>query len=171
MLALAACAGDSVDDRPLELDYLTQAVFAPSCGTTQCHSTFVQAAGNVFDTPEGTRRSLLDNGLILFDSTKYDPDDPPNADLIVWITEIDPFGLGIGRMPFDAPIPNKDVLLLEDWIRAGAPGAECNPKRNSGAACTKDGDRFLVAQCTEDFELDLTNAIPCSGACIQGVCQ
>ncbi len=171
-LALAGCAGDTVDDRPLELDYLTQAVFAPTCGTTQCHSTFVQAAGNVFDTPEGTRRSLLGNGLIRFDSTKYDPEDPRNADLIVWITETDPFGLGIGRMPYDAPMPNKDVLLLQDWIKEGAPGAQCNPKANNGAACTRDkNNRFLVAQCTEDFELDLTNAITCSGGCIQGVCQ
>lgn len=171
-LALAAC-GESVDDRPLDLDYLTQAVFAPSCGTTNCHSTFVQAKGLVFDTPEGTRRSLLDKGLVVFDSTKYDPDDAKNADLITWITEIDPFSLGIGRMPFDAPLPNKDVLLLQDWIKAGAPGAECDPHKSAGrASCTKDkSGRFLVAECTDDFTLDLTNAITCSSGCVQGVCQ
>jgi hypothetical protein len=170
VLLVAGCS-ESVDDRPLELEYLTQAIFAPSCGTTGCHSTFVQAANNVFDTPEGTRRSLIDHGLIVFDSTHYDPDDPNDALLIHWITDIDPLGLGIGRMPFDAPIPNKDVLLLKEWISAGAPGAECNAI--SGAACWKDprNNRFYAANCNSDWTIDKTSLISCSAGCIQGMCQ
>ncbi len=165
-LLLTAACGVSQDDRPLELTYLTQAIFAPTCGTTQCHSTFVQAAENLFDTPDGVRHSLVDHGLILFDSTQYDPDDPDNASLIVWITETDPYGLGTGRMPLDAPMPNKDVLLLKEWIAAEAPGAQCNPEANGGMACH---DKEVV-QCTADWSFGARVQL-CAGDCIQGTCR
>jgi hypothetical protein len=165
LLLLAAC-GESKDDRPLELEYLTQAIFAPSCAKTQCHSTFAQVANNVFDTPDGVRRSLVDHGLILFDSTQYDPDDPQNAALIIWMTETDPFGLGTGRMPLDAPMPNKDVLLLEEWIAAEAPGAQCNPEAHGGMACH---DKEVV-QCNADWTFGERVQL-CTGDCIQGTCR
>jgi hypothetical protein len=165
LLILAAC-GETTDDRPLELEYLTQAIFAPYCGATQCHSTYAQQKNNVFDTPQGTRRSLVDHGLIRFDSTKYDPDDPNNADLLIWITEIDPFGVGIGRMPWDAPLANKDVLLLKEWISAQAPGAQCNPESNGGNACNNKE----VVQCNADWTFGARVQL-CSGDCIQGMCR
>src|SRR4051812_17693518 len=112
LAATGGCVGEDVPEyRPLELDYLTQAVFEPSCGAAQCHSTFRQSATNVFDTPEGTRASLVNNQLVSLgpDSDTYDPHNPTKSLLIQWITETDPQGLGIGRMPFDAPLPNRDV--------------------------------------------------------------
>jgi hypothetical protein len=167
LLALAAC-GESTDDRPLELEYLTQSIFAPSCGATQCHSTFKQAAELVLDTPEGVRAAILEGagGLVSFNSTQYDPDDPNNASLIIWITETDPFGRGIGRMPFDAPIPNKDVLLIKEWISAQAPGAQCNPERNNGNACNNKE----VVQCNADWTFGARVQL-CSGDCVQGICR
>ena len=171
-LLLAAC-GTSSDDRPLELDYLTQAIFAPSCGTTQCHSSFVQAKNDVFDTPEAVRASLINNGLIKFDSTKYDPDNPNQTDLIIWITETVPFGgipgsdgKPIGRMPYDAPLPNKDVLLLKEWISAQAPGAQCNPEATSGHACNAKE----VVECNADWTFGARIQL-CSGDCIGGECR
>src|SRR3712207_2691665 len=99
-----ACIGEDVPDyRPLEVPYLTQQIFAPSCGATQCHSSFKQEANDVFDTPEGVRDSLVNHDLVRFDSVRNDLLAPEKADLIIWITEIDPKGLGIGRMPLDAP--------------------------------------------------------------------
>lgn len=164
LFVLAAC--DSVDDRPLELEYLTQAILQPSCGVTQCHSTFRQAATNVFDNPDGARRSLVGNALIRLDSAKYDPEDPGNADLIVWITEINPFGKDIGRMPLDAPLPNKDVYLLREWIQNKAPGAQCNPEIDSGLAC----DNKTVVRCTADWNFGERVQL-CTGECGQGVCR
>jgi hypothetical protein len=127
-LASAAC-GTTKDDRPRTIEYVSQAVLAPNCGDAQCHSTFRQSRGDIFDTVAGTRASLVDNGLILFDSVQYDPATPADADLIHWITQIDPDGLGIGRMPYDHPLPNEDVSFLEEYIREGAPGAQCDPAR------------------------------------------
>ena len=165
LLCLAAC-GETTDDRPLELEYLTQAIFAPTCGATQCHSSFKQAANYVFDTPEAARETLVGSGLINFNSDKYDPDTPNNANLIVWITEIDPFGRGIGRMPFDAPMQNKDVLLLKEWISAQAPGAQCDPGANSGHACNNKE----VVQCNADWTFG-TRVQLCSGDCVGGTCR
>jgi len=163
LFVLAACG--SQDDRPLELEYLTQAIFAPSCGPAQCHSTFKQEANNVFDTPEGVRRSLVENGLVRLGSTKYDPDDAANAELIIWITETDPFGLGKGRMPNDAPLPNQDVYLLREWIEHETPGAQCNPEANDGKAC----DNKVVVQCNADWTFG-TRVMVCTGDCEQGKC-
>jgi len=163
---LAAC--ESQDDRPLELGYLTQAIFAPSCGTTQCHSTFRQAGNGValvLDNPEGARKSLVDTGLLTFDSGQYDPADANNADLIVWITQIDPMGAGIGRMPFDAPLPNKDVYLIREWIENEAPGAQCDPELNGGMSCN---DKAVV-RCTADWNFG-ERVMLCNGGCVQGRC-
>ena len=174
LLILAAC-GDETDDRPLELEYLTQAIFAPSCGATQCHSSFTQAARDVFDTPEGVRASLVNNGLIRFDSTKYDPDNPNQTDLVIWITETVPFGgipgsdgKPIGRMPYDAPLPNRDVLLIKEWIGAQAPGAQCNPDPdvNMGHACNNKE----VVQCNQDWTFGPRIQL-CSGDCVGGTCR
>jgi hypothetical protein len=112
------------------------------------------------------RQGLLDNGLIQFNSTKYDPDDADQADLIIWITETDPFGLGVGRMPLDAPMPNKDVLLLEEWIAAEAPGAQCNPNLNEGRACNNKE----VVQCNANWTFGARVQL-CTGDCVLGVCR
>lgn len=164
-----ACGGVEEDDRPLELEYLTVSILAPTCGATQCHSTFRQAANTVFDTPEAARESLVNSGLIRFDFSQYDPAEPSRANLIQWITEIDPFGAGIGRMPFDAPMPNKDVELLIEWIREPGPGrtgglafgAQCNPDANEGMAC----NNTEIRRCDDDWnfgELVMTCPTGCT---------
>lgn len=164
VLLLAAC-GESKDDRPLELEYLTQAIFGPSCGATQCHSSFKQAKNYVFDTPEAARKTLVDQGLVRFDSTQYDPDTPAKAELIIWITEIDPNGAGIGRMPFDAPLPNADVELLTEWISVQAPGAQCNPSTGMGMACNNNE----VVQCNADWTFGARVQL-CTSGCVGGKC-
>jgi hypothetical protein len=164
-LLLAAACGTSEDDRPLELEYLTAAIFEPSCAATQCHSSFTQAGEVVMDTPENVRRTLIGGGLIQFDSGQYDPDQPRNAGLMIWITQIDPFARGIGRMPFDAPLPNKDVALIEEWISVQAPGAQCNPNLNEGKACNNKE----VVQCNADWTFGDRVSI-CTGECVQGSC-
>jgi len=112
---VAAC-GTTDDNRPLDAQYVTEAILAPTCGGATCHSTWAQHKGDVFDTLVGMRRSIVDNGLVSLDSLQFDPADPASSTLITWVTKIDPFGLGIGRMPYDEPLPNEDVHFLEKWI-------------------------------------------------------
>jgi hypothetical protein len=165
LLVVAAC--DSVDDRPLEVEYLTQAIFAPTCAAAQCHSSFVQAGHMALDTPDGVRRALIGKGLVLLNSTpQYDPDDPAHAALIIWLTEVDPFERGIGRMPYDAPMPNKDLYLLEEWISEATPGAQCNPEANNGMACN---DREVV-RCNADWSFG-DRLMNCTGDCVEGTCK
>lgn len=172
-LLLSACVGeDTADYRPLEVNYLTSQIFAPTCGATQCHSTFRQASNNVFDTPEGVRASLVHKRLVRFDNEKNDQLAPANADLIIWITETDPFLAGIGRMPYDAPLPNRDVKLLIEWIQRGAPGAQCDPGDGNGKVCTQDASgRDVVVTCTEDWNFDKSTAVPCTNGCADGACK
>jgi hypothetical protein len=165
-VASAAC-GTTTDDRPRTIQYVAEAILAPNCGDAQCHSTFRQSRGDIFDTVVGTRESLVRNGLILFDSTHYDPANPADSDLIHWITETDPDGRGIGRMPYDHPIPNEDVNFLEEYIREGAPGAQCDPDLTTNhTACN---NRALYT-CTDTWTFGdfLMN---CPGDCIAGACQ
>ena len=179
--ALGGCVGEDVPDyRPLELDYLSQSVFEPSCGAAQCHSTFKQSLGYVFDTPEAVRSTIVNNQLISLDPRQYDPDDATHAPLITWITQPfpflakDPSGAYIGRMPADAPLPNRDVELLIEWIQHRAPGAQCNPDLGGGKSCTVDSSgRQVVANCKSDWNFDLTTAVPCGSGktCVAGMCQ
>lgn len=114
MLAALGCG--ATDDRPLEAEFVTEAVLAPSCGVAQCHSTFKQAGERVFDSVAEMRRSIVEFGLVSLDSLQFDPGDPANAALTIWVTKIDPFRRGIGRMPLDAPLPDADVDYLKRWI-------------------------------------------------------
>jgi len=126
------CGACGVDDRPLTIAYVTESVLAPNCGAAQCHSAFSANYTDVFDTVEGARATIVDHNLLSFDSAAldppaYDPANPTQAHLIVTITSPTGYIPAIGRMPWDAPLPQQDVELLERWIAAGAPGAQCDP--------------------------------------------
>lgn len=165
VLPLVAACGTTTDDRPRTIEYVTEAVLAPTCGAANCHSSFAQQRGDVFDTVDASRRSLVVNGLISFDSVQYDPANPDNAGLIIWITQTDPLGLGIGRMPFDAPMPNEDVSFLKQYIKEGAPGAQCNPDAFSGKACNNN----TLVTCTSDWNFGAQVAV-CPNGCVGGAC-
>lgn len=174
-LALAACG---VDNRPKTVEYVTMAVLQPSCGAAQCHSTFSGNLNDIFDTVAGARASLVRNGLICLDSNcgdhSYDPGNPATADLITWVTQIDPKAAGVGRMPYDAPLPAEDVRFLEEFIANKAPGAQCDPDPNgshynAGYAC----DDFKLTRC---YDWNLGPVVhSCSGptenGCTAGVCS
>lgn len=147
----------SATARPYDVPYLTSQIFAPSCGQTQCHSSIKAAGDLVFDNPDSVRESLLKPSpytLLQYHGEQHDPSrlDGKTPNLITWITEIDPFGEGIGRMPFDMPLAEADIELLEVWISAprevvdpdsgrtfmlggGGVGAQCNPNLFDGRAC------------------------------------
>lgn len=108
-LALGACGAE--DERPVDVDYLTSAVFRPSCGTASCHSSAARTANVAFDTPEEVCKSYR----YLGNST---------------ITAVLRGENGAERMPADAPLPEADILLIEDWVSngVGSPAdLECAP--------------------------------------------
>jgi hypothetical protein len=166
--ALAAC-GTSNDDRPLTVEYVTAAVLQPMCGAAQCHSTFAQNQGVVLDNIGGVRTAMVGSsgaGLIRFDSMPhYDPGDPLHSDLIAWVTQTDPFGRGIGRMPLDQPMANEDITLLAKWVQASAPGAQCDPQANGGMSC----NNTAVYMCQSDWNFG-AQVTSCPNGCINGAC-
>lgn len=170
-LVLAAC-GTAVDERPRNLDYITTAILAPSCGAATCHSSFRQTRGLVFDTVDDARITFQNDDPQLIGFNDGDPTKTPVLVLNLTIEQA-----GAPRMPYDKPLPDADVELIEDWLRNGAPGV-CNGVRaclgNYTVACTTA--RFFDKY-TELGAYDLNDLKPANdcGAqdkvCVDGVCQ
>jgi phosphate uptake regulator len=114
-VALAACT-QSDNDRPATLEYITEAILQPNCGQYTCHSSFRRAKGYAFDTIAAAQASLA-------------PTDPGAAQVI---NKSDPAASflyqvlirKVKRMPYDAPLPQKDIDLILKWIEDGAPGLD-----------------------------------------------
>ena len=169
-LVLAAC-GTTDDQRPRNLDYITEAILAPSCGGATCHSSFKGAKGFVFDTVEATRLTLQnDDRLVRFDG------DAAASGLVLNLTLEQPQA---PRMPLNAPIPDVDIALIQDWIGFGAPGV-CN----GVAACLgpyavkcKEVKTHSNPNTTEKGAYDLTeikeanNCVRVGKVCRNGECQ
>lgn len=165
-LALAACAtlaacGTDDDRRPRTVEYVTQAILAPSCGNAQCHSQFRQAAEVVLDTVKNAQPHLVGRvGTITLDPQGEFTGDPEDSKLIDVLTRT------IDRMPYDQPLPDADIDLIRRWIEIGAPGAQCNPELFDGRMCV--GKKLF--ECLPSFnygeELEDCGAMRCdAGAC------
>lgn len=153
MLAALGC-GTTDDDRPRDAQYITEAILAPTCGGVGCHSTFSQENGVVLDTYDAMRTTMIYHPLLSFQSDDYDPADPDDAVLIIWLTQTDPFGRGIGRMPYDAPMPNADVDLLKAWITGPI------QKLDDHAAC-----QIGVTACPAESDTCVTDGSATTGEC------
>ena len=110
VVALAACA-QTENDRPATLQYLTEAILQPSCGQYTCHSSFRRAKGYAFDTVDAARTSLTLPGVV-------NTTDPTSSLLYLVLTR------RVKRMPYDAPLAQKDIDLIFKWIDDGAPGLD-----------------------------------------------
>ncbi len=167
-LVLAAC-GTSDDERPRNLDYITEAILAPSCGTAQCHSTFKQADGFVFDTIDGAR-TTFQNDIQLFGFEE-------TPGLIFNLTLEQP---NAPRMPYDAPLPDVDIALIEEWMKAGAPGV-CNTGTkgclDGYAVDCVDVTTHMNPTTVEKGAYDLNDLTPNNNCvdkglrCVNGACQ
>jgi hypothetical protein len=152
--ALLAACGSATDDRPATLEYITETILAPTCALAECHSAFKQQAGDVFDTPESVRRTIVLNGL----AYPFEATDPSQTSLLRSITVgltsvIDP-SRGLVRMPFVQPMPDADIQLIERWIAAGVPGAQCIPnEQNRGCEIVPApggvGVRYNAVECVD----------------------
>jgi hypothetical protein len=150
---LASACGSATDDRPATLDYITETILAPTCATAECHSAFRRQVGDVFDTPASTRRTIVGNGLIVYPD---DMVDPAHSFLITTLTVGSPSilnpGSGNVRMPYDAPMPDADIRLIEAWIASGVPGAQCEPNAEGrGCRATNTGGQteYAVVECID----------------------
>jgi hypothetical protein len=135
----------SADNRPKTVEYATEAVLAPNCGGAACHSSFGNNDNYVFDTVDGVRHAM--QSLVELDSAGDARKSPVGAALITWITVPNPFGLNIGRMPYDRPMANADVTYLENWIGAGLIGAQCEPDPLHPKSC----DYLTISTCDSSW--------------------
>ena len=114
-LAMATCLVASAcsveDDRPAVWSYIHPAIVQPSCATARCHTKFTATQGLRFDSIDDSYTYLVDGG---FASREGDAE----GSRLIWLLEGREVGL---RMPPDAPLPDKDIELIYDWILAGVP--------------------------------------------------
>ena len=111
--ALAACT-QTDNDRPATLQYITEAILQPSCGQYTCHSSYKKAKGYAFDTVAAAQASLAPSDPNA--PQVINTSDPPSSFLYQVLTR------KVKRMPYDAPLPQKDIDLILTWIEDGAPG-------------------------------------------------
>lgn len=105
-LASAACS-QTDNDRPATLQYITEAILQPNCAQDVCHSSYSRTKGYAFDTVAAAKQSLQIPGLV-------SPGDPQSS--LLYTVLIRP----VKRMPYDAPLPQKDVDLILRWIEGSA---------------------------------------------------
>ena len=136
LIAAISLAGCDVSDHPADqtgvtLAYVTETILAPSCGTTECHSSFKAEAGDIYDTVAGAQATLAnkDYGLVLT-CDKLTPrlespclEAPANSYLITVITATTSNDER-ARMPLDQVMSRSDITTLADWIRDGAVGLD-----------------------------------------------
>jgi hypothetical protein len=122
-VALAGCDlsnDQALDGRPLTLEYITQTILKPSCGTAECHSALKAEKTDVFDSVAGARASMKNNFLVFTCETLEPPETFPcgndaaaNSYLLTVITDQTTNGY---RMPFDQPLSKSNIELIGNWI-------------------------------------------------------
>lgn len=110
VVAVAACT-QTDNDRPASLQYITEAILQPNCAQDVCHSSYRREKGYAFDTVENARRSILPPAPL---APLFNTEDPPSSLLYTVLTR------KIKRMPYDAPLPQKDIDLILLWIEEHA---------------------------------------------------
>jgi hypothetical protein len=107
-VTLAACS-QTDNDRPRTVQYITEAILQPNCAQDVCHSSYARAKDYAFDTVAAARTSLAR----LVSKTQ-----PESSFLYVVLTRT------IKRMPYDAPLPQKDIDLIFEWLTSGVAAKE-----------------------------------------------
>ena len=105
-VACAACS-QTDNDRPPSLQYITEAILQPNCAQDVCHSSYTRTRGYAFDTVAAARQSLRIPGLV-------NPVEPDSSLLYTVLIR------QVKRMPYDAPLPDKDIELIHRWLQGTA---------------------------------------------------
>lgn len=103
MLAASGAGCVDTDNRPATLEYITETILKPSCGTVNCHSSLGNTADLAFDSVAAARLTFTN-----FSS--------PGFVLSVMKRK------GSEPMPPNDIVPDKDLELIQAWIDAGTPG-------------------------------------------------
>jgi hypothetical protein len=132
---IAASCGGGPDPRSASWEYISAAIFEPSCATASCHSPGAAAEGLSFadadagylsltglwvwvEDPSGEMEHCRDvNGVHLCRHLRQfiNPYNPSQSRLIHLLRAQD-----APRMPPDRPLPEVDIQLVERWILDGA---------------------------------------------------
>ena len=107
-VALTGCT-QTDNDRPATLEYITEAILQPSCSQATCHSSYRNERGYAFDTVKAAKKSIENASAVV-------PGESASSLLYNVLVR------SVKRMPYDAPMPDKDIELLAKWIDDGAPG-------------------------------------------------
>jgi hypothetical protein len=128
LLSASAGCGGVNDPRPATWSYVSTAILEPSCATANCHSAIAVRAGVDLSTRASGYRSLvtgdpnnsasgLGHYVISSDAAPtLSPDERLARSSVPKLMR----AIGNLRMPPDLPLTEPDILLFENWIRAGA---------------------------------------------------
>lgn len=102
------CGGDA-DNRPVKWSFISATIMEPSCATVNCHSEVAQRAGvDLHDRATGYR-ALVDRRFVV-------PSDQTGSSSVLHLMRAQ----GSLRMPPDSPLPEADIVLIDNWIKNGA---------------------------------------------------
>ena len=105
--AVIGCGG-ATDDRPPKWSFISATITEPSCATVNCHSEVAKRAGiDMHDRASGFNAMVM-QGFV-------DPTSPDTSAVLYLMR-----GQGSTRMPPDMPLPEADIVLIRNWIAAGA---------------------------------------------------
>ncbi len=114
LLALAGGCGSSPDERPPKWSFISATIIEPSCATVNCHSAITHQGGVDLSARAIGYQTLVDGNYLTNDG------DPSTSNLINLLNAV-----GSTRMPPDNPLPEADIVLIENWISSattsGAP--------------------------------------------------
>lgn len=126
LLSAGVGCGGVDDPRPPTWSYVSTAILEPSCATANCHSAIAQRAGVDLSTRAAGYQSLVTgtpdsprSGRYVVSSaaaSTLSPDERLARSSVPKLMR----AIGNLRMPPDLPLPEPDILLFENWIRAGA---------------------------------------------------
>jgi hypothetical protein len=111
-IAVSGCNG-STDDRPPNWSFISATITEPSCATVNCHSAITHQGGVDLSAREIGYQTLVTNSA---GPTYYVYPGYPQYSPIVNLMNAE----GSIRMPPDNPLPQADIVLIENWISAGA---------------------------------------------------
>jgi hypothetical protein len=118
LLSAGAGCGGSTDPRPPKWSYISAAITEPSCATANCHSAIAARASVDLSSREVGYKILSERQFVITKAAAPTLSD----DERVARSPVPTLMRAIGnlRMPPDLPVPEPDIVLIENWIRAGA---------------------------------------------------
>jgi len=183
LLSIAACGVS--DNRPKNLESITASILRPQCAAAPCHSAFRQWVGDEYDTVATARTTLYGFSLVPVDVGGSCGPYPAACDtdlirtLTVGLTSYVDATRGKIRMPYDAPLANGDLALIQDWLAdgwdatnsethgLGPLGVQCDPTLGA-TSCSPDNT--AVYGCTSDGNLNPFVSL-CPNGCLSGACK